>query len=70
VTIGSHLTFGDGDMIAYSSPLGRLLVGAQVGTVREGELGGRPAAVRILAVWSEATGWVSEPEGDEERRGA
>jgi transcription elongation GreA/GreB family factor len=51
--IGSYMVFNGDRSVSYDSPLGRLLVGAQEGDVREGIICGTPTSVEILEVLAE-----------------
>ena len=50
VGIGSYMVFNGSDTISYRSPLGNLLLGAQVGEVREGKLGRERKVFEVLAI--------------------
>jgi transcription elongation GreA/GreB family factor len=48
--IGSYMVFNGDPSISYASPLGRLLVGAQEGDLREGIIAGERTQIEILEV--------------------
>jgi transcription elongation GreA/GreB family factor len=49
--VGSYMVLReDKDTISYDSPLARLLIGAQVGDLREGVVGGKKRSFRIIKI--------------------
>ena len=47
--VGSFLTFTE-DTISYHSPFARILIGAEKGEIREGEISGKKKRFRILSI--------------------
>ncbi|MEK7588912.1 MAG: GreA/GreB family elongation factor [Patescibacteria group bacterium] len=48
--IGSYIVFTGENTISYNSPLARLLIGAKIGDLREGTLGGKSHEFEILSI--------------------
>jgi len=51
--IGSYMDFNGDRNVSYASPLGRILVGAQEGDVREGRIAGGITRLEVLEVFAD-----------------
>lgn len=50
VRIGSYMVLKNGNAISYNSPLARILIGAKVGEIRNGKIGGREKKFSIIKI--------------------
>lgn len=51
VKIGSFMVMtGEKDVVSYNAPVGRLLLGAKVGEIREGEICGRRKTLKVVHI--------------------
>lgn len=48
--VGSYMTFNGDETVSYNAPVVRLLIGAQPGELREGEVAGENKAFEVLEV--------------------
>lgn len=50
--VGSYMTFGkyDGTVISYNAPLARMIIGAEVGDIREGTISGTKKVVMVTNI--------------------
>jgi len=48
--IGSYMVFRDQNAISYNAPLARCLMGAEVGEIREGTIGGKKRQFVVLQI--------------------
>ena len=50
IKIGSYMTFNGSETVSYAAPLAKLLLGAAVGEVKKGQIGGRTKEFEILDI--------------------
>lgn len=50
VRIGSYMSLADKEVVSYVSPVAKLLIGAEVGETREGQVGPAGKVFKVLAI--------------------